>query len=40
MKNVDKFYLSRYVAPKTSRLQDLTVVQQNVYHMTLRNVYE
>ena len=26
--------------PRASRLQDLTVVQQYVYHMTLRNVYE
>ena len=25
---------------RASQLQDLTVVQQNVYHMTLRNVYE
>jgi len=26
--------------PRASRLQDLTVVQQYVYHMTLGNVYE
>jgi len=28
------------VAPRATQLQDLTVVQQYVYHMTLRNVYE
>jgi len=26
--------------PRASRLQDLTVLQQHVYHITLRNVYE
>jgi len=26
--------------PRASQLQDLTVMQQHIYHMALRNVYE
>jgi len=39
-KNVDKFRLSTSVAPRASQLQGLTDVQQRVYQMKFRDVYE
>jgi len=40
MKNVNKFHLSRSVSQTAGLLQSFIVMQQCVYQITFRNVYE